>query len=60
MYSIDEIIESRNLAVFGNKNDVETSRTFLDKQRIPSYLFPEMAVRVFSNMLQYARMVGEA
>jgi len=63
-YLVDVIKEKMTKPVFfsllGNKNDVETSRSYLDKQRIPSYLFPEMAVRVFSNMLQYARTVGEA
>lgn len=60
-----EVIKERKtkpvfFSLLGNKDDIENSRTYLDKQQVPSYLFPEMALRIFSNMLQYARTVGEA
>jgi acyl-CoA synthetase (NDP forming) len=54
----------RNKPVFfsllGSADDLEACRRFLSEYRIPFYLFPEMAVRVFSHMLRYARIVGKA
>jgi len=41
----------------GPRENVEACRAFLEEQRIPFYLFPEMAVRVFAHMRRYARRV---
>jgi acyl-CoA synthetase (NDP forming) len=56
-----EIIEEHRRAkpvffsLIGAKEDVEANREFLEKHGIPFYLFPEMAIRVFTHMWQYAR-----
>jgi acyl-CoA synthetase (NDP forming) len=42
-------------SVLGDKDLLEACRAFLEKHQIPSYLFPEMAVRVFAHMRRYAR-----
>ena len=47
-------------SVLGDKDELESCREFLEKHQIPSYLFPEMAVRVFAHMLQYARNMRSA
>ncbi len=44
-------------SVIGPRENVEACRAFLEEQRIPFYLFPEMAVRVFAHMRRYARRV---
>jgi acyl-CoA synthetase (NDP forming) len=45
-------------SLLGIKEDVEACRAILEEQRVPFYLFPEMAVRVFANMRRYAITVG--
>jgi acetyltransferase len=47
-------------ALLGAKEDVDACAGYLDDNRIPVVLFPEMAVRVFSHMLAYAKTVGKA
>jgi len=42
-------------SLLGTKEDIEISQALLEKNRLPCYDFPEMAVRVFSHMWQYAR-----
>jgi acetate---CoA ligase (ADP-forming) len=42
-------------SLLGAKRDIDAAQTFLQKNRIPCYDFPEMAVRVFANMRRYAR-----
>ncbi len=44
-------------SLLGSKENVEACRAFLEEHRIPFYLFPEMAVRVFAHMWRYARRV---
>ncbi len=61
-----EIIEEHKRAkpvffsLMGTKEDVDADREFLEKHGIPFYLFPEMAIRVFSHMWHYARIAGGA
>ena len=47
-------------SVLGDKDELEACREFLEKHQIPSYLFPEMAVRVFAHMRRYARKMKPA
>jgi len=58
------IDERRTKPVFfsllGEKKDVEDCRNLMQDHRIPFTLFPEMAVRVLSNMWRYARRQGQA
>jgi len=44
-------------SLLGARENVEACRALLEEHRIPFYLFPEMAVRVFANMRRYARTV---
>ncbi len=44
-------------SLLGSRENVEVCRAFLEEHRIPFYLFPEMAVRVFAHMWRYARRV---
>jgi acyl-CoA synthetase (NDP forming) len=41
-------------SLLGSTEDVEVCRVFLMEKGIPFYLYPEMGVRVFSHMRQYA------
>ena len=43
-------------SLIGEKEDMESCRVFLEKNRIPMFLLPEMGVKVFSQMWQYARI----
>ena len=47
-------------SVLGDKDELEACRDFLEEHQIPSYLFPEMAVRVFAHMRRYARKMKPA
>ncbi|MBW1819254.1 MAG: CoA-binding protein [Deltaproteobacteria bacterium] len=47
-------------ALLGAKEHVDSCATYMDENRLPVVLFPEMAVRVFSHMHAYARTVGKA
>lgn len=56
--AVAELIQgNRTKPVFftllGMKEDLEESRSFLERNRIPCYLFPETAVRVMANMWRY-------
>jgi acetate---CoA ligase (ADP-forming) len=55
---LELIRERANKPVFfslmGTKDDVDACRTFMDRQGVPAYLFPEEAVRVFATMRRYA------
>jgi len=42
-------------SLVGAKKDLEPSQTFLEENGIPCFDFPEMAIRVFSQMWKYAR-----
>ena len=42
-------------ALLGSRKDLQISQTYLEEEGFPCYDFPEMAVRVFSKMWQYAR-----
>jgi acyl-CoA synthetase (NDP forming) len=44
-------------SLMGIRKDVEVCRAFLEEYGIPISLFPEMAVKVFSHMWQYAQRV---
>jgi acyl-CoA synthetase (NDP forming) len=46
--------------MIGSKEDVDANREFLEKRGVPFYLFPEKAIRVFSNMWRYAQIRGVA
>ncbi len=41
-------------SLLGEREKLEDCRTFLERHRIPAYLFPETAVRVFAHMHEYA------
>ncbi len=43
------------VTLLGGRDDVNITEACLFGQRIPCYPFPEMAVRVFSNMWRYAK-----
>ena len=47
-------------ALLAAKEHVDECASYLDANRLPVVLFPEMAVRVFSHMYAYARHVGKA
>jgi acyl-CoA synthetase (NDP forming) len=59
---VSVVEENRNKPVFfcllGPAEDVVATKAFLEAHRIPFYLFPETAVRVFANMWRYARIAG--
>ena len=60
-----DVIKSRlNKPVFfsllGTKETVDPAQLFLEKNRFPTFSFPEKAVHVFAHMLRYARTIGEA
>ncbi len=42
-------------SLLGSRKDLQVSQAFFDESGFPCYDFPEMAVRVFSKMWQYAR-----
>jgi len=42
-------------SLLGSRKDLQLSQAFFDESGFPCYDFPEMAVRVFSRMWQYAR-----
>jgi len=44
-------------SVIGRTNDVEECRAYLEHERIPFYLFPEMGVRAFANMYRYVKTI---
>jgi acetyltransferase len=56
---VDLVRENRTKPVFfsllGRKEDVESCKQFIEANRIPFYLFPDMGVRVMSHMWRYAR-----
>ena len=43
-------------SLIGEKGDMEGCRAFLEGNRIPMFLLPEMGVKVFSHMWRYARI----
>ncbi|NWF56563.1 MAG: CoA-binding protein [Syntrophaceae bacterium] len=43
-------------SLLGAQKDIDACRMFLEERRIPCFDFPEMAVRVFAQMWQYARI----
>ena len=55
---VDLVRENRTKPVFfsllGRKEDVESCKQFIEANRIPFYLFPDMGVRVMSHMWRYA------
>ncbi len=58
-----EVIQERPtkpvfFSLLGVREDVETCRAFLEENRIPFYLFPEMAVQVFRHMWRYAQTIN--
>jgi len=58
---VEAVKENPNKPVFfsllGAREEVEACGNFLEQNRIPFYLFPEMGVRVFAHMWRYARTV---
>lgn len=44
--------------LLGMKEDLDESRSFLEANRVPCYLFPETAVRVMANMWRYGSRGG--
>ncbi len=46
-------------SLIGEKMDMEICQVFLEKNRIPMFLLPEMGVKVFSLMWRYARIAME-
>ena len=59
---VEIIQENLNKPVFfsliGEKEDMETCRVFLEGNRIPMFLLPEIGVKVFSHMWRYARIAA--
>jgi acyl-CoA synthetase (NDP forming) len=58
-----ELIRERSkkpvfFTLIGNKEDVEVCESHVEENGVPFYLLPEKAVKVFSNMLQYARTLS--
>ncbi|MFH1628523.1 MAG: hypothetical protein ABIE47_07345, partial [Pseudomonadota bacterium] len=43
-------------SLIGEKESMERCRVFLEGNRIPMFLLPEMGVKVFSHMWRYARI----
>jgi len=43
-------------SLIGEKGEMEGCRVFLERNRIPMFLLPEMGVKVFSHMWRYARI----
>ncbi|MFH0844340.1 MAG: CoA-binding protein [Pseudomonadota bacterium] len=56
---VEIIRENRTKPVFfsllGDKEHIEICREYMEQNQIPLFLFPDTAVRVFSNMRRYAR-----
>jgi len=46
-------------SLIGEKESMEKCRGFLEKNRIPMFLLPEIGVKVFSYMWRYARITME-
>ncbi len=63
--AVAELLQGRRrkpvfFTLLGMKEDLEESRSFLEANRVPCYLFPETAVKVMANMWRYAsRVAGE-
>ncbi|MFO7971447.1 MAG: hypothetical protein R6U40_06830, partial [Desulfobacterales bacterium] len=54
-----EIIKNYNkkpvfFSLLGPREEVEANQEFIEAHGVPFYLFPESAIRVFSNMRRYA------
>lgn len=58
----DLLVQQRPKPIFfsllGAKKDIEVCEDFLERKRLPSYDFPEHAVRVFAHMWRYSKLRG--
>jgi acetyltransferase len=55
----DLLVQQRPKPIFfsllGNKKDIEACEDFLERKRLPCFVFPDHAVRVFAHMWRYSK-----